>query len=228
MSKFYIPSIGPDSWKNYLADPHKQWKKGYSARSLAYCWEEAKGFPESVSKVFKTSDIVLFQDTEFLFGIPEHKVELPGNGSESQNDIFLLAKSGNELISIAVEGKVSEPFSNHIVSEWLVDASDNKMVRLEGLASILGLLTKKLLPIKYQLVHRTASALLEADRFCARNALMLVHSFSQEHKWFEDYAAFASLYGKNVTPNSIVHAGGINGKQLYLGWVTGEEEYLHK
>ena len=228
MNNFYIPSKSPDSWKEFLAEPEKQWKKGYSARSLAYCWEEAKGFPNSILKVFKQTDISLFQNIEFLLGIPEHKVELPGNGPESQNDIFVLAKSSNELISIAVEGKVSEPFSNQTVNEWLAEASENKKVRINGLAEILGLPTDKLLPIKYQLVHRTASALLEADRFCAKHALMLVHSFSQEHKWFEDYAAFASLYGKDVKPDSLVHVGNINGKELCLGWATGEEEYLHR
>ena len=225
---FYLPTRCPESWKDFLAEPEKQWKKGYSARSLAYCWEDAGGLPESVSKVFKESEIKNLHNIEFILGIPEHKVELPGNGPESQNDIFVLAKSNNELISIAVEGKVSEPFSNQTVSEWLAGASDNKKVRIHGLANILGLSVDKLLTIKYQLVHRTASALLEADRFCARHALMLVHSFSQEHKWFEDYAALASLYGKDVSPNTVVYAGAVDGKKLYLGWGTGEEIYLHK
>jgi len=228
MDKFFIPSKGPESWKEFLADPEKQWKQGYSARSLAYCWEESKGFPKNIIKVFNESAIQLFNNIEFLLGIPEHKVELPGNGPESQNDIFVLARSGNELITIAVEGKVSEPFSNQTVTEWLTEVSKNKEVRIEGLANILALSVDKLLPIKYQLVHRTASALLEADRFCAKHALMLVHSFSQEHKWFEDYASFASLYGNEVKPDSIVHAGSVNGRELYLGWVTGEEEYLYK
>jgi len=47
MNKFYIPTKGPLSWKALLADPEKQWRKGYSARTLACCWEEAQGFPKS-------------------------------------------------------------------------------------------------------------------------------------------------------------------------------------
>jgi len=66
-------------------------------------------------------------------------VALPGKGYDSQNDLFVLAKSGGELVSIAVEGKVSEPFSNETVDEWLKNGSDNKRARIQGLADILGL-----------------------------------------------------------------------------------------
>ncbi|MFA7012304.1 MAG: hypothetical protein WC202_05045, partial [Desulfobacterales bacterium] len=42
--------------------------------------------------------------------LPEHKVPLPGGSRSSQNDIWVLARSKGQLISIAVEGKVSETF----------------------------------------------------------------------------------------------------------------------
>ena len=57
---------------------------------------------------------------------------------------------------------------------------------------------------------------------------MLVHSFSQEHKWFEDYAAFAGLYGVEAELNTLHHAGTVNGIELYFAWVTGEAVYLKK
>ena len=227
MAKFYIPSKGPELWKEFLAEPKKQWKTGYSAKSLAYCWEEAQGFPKSVQKVFKEYPYDLFHSIEFLLGIPEHQVPLPGGSTASQNDIFVLAKSGDELISIAVEGKVSEPFGPTI-AEKKKDQSPGVKKRLKFLCYVLGISGKDIDNIRYQLLHRTASALLEADRFCAKHALMLVHSFSQEHQWFEDYAAFAALYGQDPTPNSIVYAGEVHGKNLYLGWVTGEKEYLER
>ena len=228
MDKFYIPTKGPESWKALLADPEKHWRKGYSARSLAYCWEEAKGFPRSVTSVFARSGIPLFHKVEFLLGIPEHKVKLPGRGRDSQNDIFVLARSAGELISIAIEGKVSEPFDNKTVEEHLVDASANRKYRIRKMAEILQLDPVDIRPIKYQLIHRTVSALLEAKRFCANHALMLVHSFSQSHEWFDHYAEFASLFDVEVSPGSLVHAGDVSGKELYLGWVTGEKEYLER
>ena len=53
---------------------------------------------------------------------------------------------------------------------------------------------------------------------------MRVHSFSQTHQWFEDYAKFGSLLGVEV--GGIHRVGKRAGVELYLGWVTGEAEYL--
>lgn len=228
MNNIYIPSKSSESWKELLAEPDKQWKSGYSARSLAYCWEEAQGFPESIKEVFNECTYKLFHSIEFLLGIPEHKVELPPKGGHpSQNDLYVLAKSNDELISITVEGKVNEPLGE-LVSEWIVDGSPGKFERLEFLIELLELNNKDLSQIRYQLLHRTASALLEAQRFSAPHALMMVHSFSQEHKWFEDFADFVALYGIEAKFNTIHHVGEISGKELYLAWITGEEEYLKK
>lgn len=228
MTKFYTPSKGPVSWKELLAEPDKHWKTGYSARSLAYCWEEAQGFPKSVTDVFKSSPFKLFHSVEFILGIPEHRVDLPPkDGRPSQNDIFVLGKSGDQLISITVEGKVKEEFGP-TVAEKRKDMSPGVKERLEFLVDLLQLKDKELNPIRYQLLHRTASALIEADRFSASSVLMLVHSFSQEHKWFEDYAAFAGLYGTVAELNKVHYVGKVNGKDLYLGWVVGEKEYLLK
>ena len=73
MGKFYTPTEGVESWRKLLAEPNKQWRTGYSARSLAYCWEEAQGFPKSVVDVFHSSPYELFHSVEFILGIPEHK-----------------------------------------------------------------------------------------------------------------------------------------------------------
>ena len=228
MSKYYVPTEGVESWRKLLAEPDKQWRTGYSARSLAYCWEEAQGFPKSVVDVFHSSPFELFHSIEFILGMPEHKVDLPPKGGRpSQNDIFVLGKSGNQLVSIAVEGKVNETLGP-TVAEKRKDMSPGVKERLEFLVDLLQLKDKELDSIRYQLLHRTASALIEADRFCASSALMLVHSFSQEHKWFEDYAAFAGLYGIEAELNKVHYVGKVNGRDLYLGWVVGEREYLLK
>lgn len=70
--------------------------------------------------------------------------------------------------------------------------------------------------------------MIEAERFHASCSMMLVHSFSREHKWFEDYQAFLGLFGKDGGPNSITQLNSLDGMKLYAGWVTGEEEYLSK
>jgi hypothetical protein len=92
-----------------------------------------------------------------------------------------------------VEGKVEEPFGP-TVNEWLQNASSGKQVRLDAIKEQLEIGDQPLDNIRYQLLHRTASALIEAKWFNASSAVMLVHSFSQEHKWFEDYNEFLGLF----------------------------------
>ena len=227
MGKFFIPTTGTDSWKKLLADPKKQWRSGYSAKAVACCWEEAGGFPKSVKNVFSQSDLARFKAIKFLLGFPEYKVPLPGGKRPSQSDIFVFAHSQGQLITIAVEGKVAESFGPTI-SRWKKPDSPGKRCRFDYLCQLLGLAGKSLDHIRYQLLHRTASALIEAERFDASAAIMMVHSFSQEHVWFEDYQAFLNLFGESGAPNSITHVGERNGVELYLSWVTGEERCLNK
>ena len=44
MPNFFAPADKPADWQRLLADPVKHWKTGYSARSMAYSWTEARGF----------------------------------------------------------------------------------------------------------------------------------------------------------------------------------------
>jgi len=68
-------------------------------------------------------------------------------------------------------------------------------MRLSYLCGLLGLDMAAVGHICYQLLHRTASALIEAKKFNAPNALMLVHSFSYENEGIEDYQQFLALFG---------------------------------
>lgn len=233
MSKIFIPTAKPEDWQRLLAEPDKHWKTGYSAKTLAYCWEDAAdrsggGFPESITRVFKNSELPLFRNIELLFAFPEYKVPLPPPGRRpSQNDIFVVAKGNGQLISITVEGKVSEPFDD-FVSKWIEKDSDGKDERLSFLCNQLGLVVEAVWDVGYQLLHRTVSAILEAKKLCAKNALMLVHSFSQSNEHLKDYAKFASLFGVSANPDAIYFAKNIGGVDLYLGWVKGEQRYLEK
>lgn len=220
MGKFFVPSQGAISWKDFLADPKKQWKNGYSAFELANCWENASNLPISVDKVFKKSKLPLFNDVEVLYGFPEYKVPLPGGNASSQNDLYVLAKANNELLTIMVEGKVLEPFGETVES-WLGNnPSDGKKIRLAYLLKLLELDERLVKHIRYQLLHRTASALLEARKVKATNSLMLVHSFSETAKWFEDYAEFINLFHLSPKQDEIVGPIQLNGVNLYFSWIT--------
>jgi len=99
------------------------------AHKLSACGRHP-GFPEDVRKVFKKCGLELFRDIQLLLAIPEYKVPFPGGQRASQNDIFVLATGNDQLVSIMVEGKVSEPFGQTI-GEWRENAS-NSILQLRG------------------------------------------------------------------------------------------------
>lgn len=222
MSRIYVPASSAEQWAQFLAEPVKHWRSGYSARTLAYSWQEATGFPTEVGSVLESQ----FPSTELLLAFPEHKVPLPGGSRSSQNDIWALARSEGKLVSIAVEGKVSEPFGP-TVQEWQTESSPGKTERLSYLLKLLELSAVSG-AIRYQLLHRTASAIIEAKRFNAAHAVMLVHSFSQSSEWFQDFADFVALMGGSARENAMVSVGLRSSVSLHLAWVRGNASYLSK
>jgi hypothetical protein len=225
MKRIYIASEGSEDWKRLLADPEKHWRTGYSAKSLAYCWENAAGFPPEVARLFEDSGISRFKDIEPLLILPEYQVPLPGGSRPSQSDLFVLAKAQGELVSITIEGKVSESFGPTL-GDWLVGASQGKLQRLAFLKDQLGLAEELPPGIRYQLLHRTASAIIEAKKFNARSAVMLVYSFSQSDECFDDYQALLGLFGAEEKPDELVFVRQTREIGLYCGWVRGDARYL--
>ena len=218
MSNILVPSRGPDDWQQFLADPQKQWKRGYSAMAAAMSWEAAHGLPPEIAAL-------IGPDAELLFAIPEHKVALPGGGRASQCDVFALTRAGDETIALAVEAKVNEPFGP-TVGEWMVGASAGKTERITFIRDLLRLPDGPIGHIRYQLLHRTAAAALEAARFKTDRAAMVVQSFSQEHRWFEDFAAFISLLGLEPDRGTPLRHVLPSGRPLDLGWAVGSAEFL--
>ena len=224
MKRIYIPTSSPDDWQQFLAEPEKQWRSGFSAKELAISWEKANGFPSEFQEVLSKVDNSDLRNLELLLAIPEYPVDLPGGRRPSQNDLFVLARTEKQqLVSITVEGKVAEPFGDAL-EKWLKNASKGKQVRLQYLCEVLGLPSNVPAGIRYQLLHRTASAIIEAKRFNASYAMMVVHSFSTEHKWFEDYQAFLSLFGVSGQVNKIVKLTNREGLIVYAGWVVGKAQ----
>ncbi|WP_320042849.1 DUF6946 family protein [uncultured Desulfobacter sp.] len=220
-----VPARDPEDWKQFLAHPDKQWKKGYSARSLAYCWHEADGIPKEVMEVLL--QVPALNSLKFIFIIPEHKVPIPGGGAASQNDIWVLGETDNGLISITVEGKVSEPFGP-TVGKWFSNPSPGKEKRLKFLCEELGLPFPVPDHIRYQLLHRTVSAIIEARRLRTDKAAMIVHSFSPSNEWFENYQAFVELFGLSSNIDEAVSTGLPSRMKLHIAWVHGGEKYLDK
>lgn len=223
MGKILIPASSPKDWKRLLAEPEKHWKRGYSARALAFCWQSAGDLPGEVREVLTPSPDL--KSMESIFCIPEHQVPLPGGSRPSQSDIWVLGRTQRGLVSIAVEGKVSESFGPTI-GEWYADASAGKEKRLRFLCSELGLSFPPHDDLRYQLFHRTASAMIEAKTFHAADAVMLVHTFSPTDEWFSDYHYFLEQFGLCAIANQIVSTQITDSIRLHFAWVHGSSEWL--
>lgn len=163
---------------------------------------------------------------EPLIVIPEYKVPMPGSSAgASQNDVFMLCRTSDGTAVVMVEGKVNESFDK-TVGDWLgAPPSPGKKTRIEALCAMFGVNEDECLNLRYQLFHRCASAIIEANRFCATYAVMLVHSFSQEHRWFEDFEAFAKAIGA-VQGDGDIWTADLPSGPLHVGWVTGDPIYL--
>lgn len=223
MNRIYIPTSSPANWRKHLAEPDKQWRDDYSAKELADCWESANGFPAEIAAVFSSSNQPAMRALELLLAIPEFPVDLPGGKRPSQNDLFVLARTQDgELVTIMVEGKVREPFGETLAN-WLKGASKGKHRRFNFLCDTLGLSRDPPLTLRYQLFHRSASAILIARRFTARHAVLLVHSFSPEHHGFADYQEFLRIFGIEGESNRLMALPSLGNLQLYAGWAVGRQ-----
>jgi hypothetical protein len=214
--RLHVPVLKAEDVKPHLAKP-AHWKSGYSAQQLAVAWHgAANDFPPAVRAVLSTTPE--YSGAELLDGFFEREIELGTPGSNSQADLLVIASLRQEIGVIAVEGKVNEPFGE-IVANW--NTTPGKQARLQRLAETLGLDAARLGGIRYQLLHRTASAIYEAKRFRCRSAMMLVHSFSPSHRWFPDFAEFSRLMNQPVTaPGSVSGARILDGVSLRLAWVA--------
>jgi hypothetical protein len=216
---------GPDDWQSLLADPVKHWRTGYSARTLAYCWEASEGFPSEVAEALQRTDEAALNDLTPVLAIPEFKVPLPGGVRPSQNDLFVLARGAKGPVSIMVEGKVSESFGPTL-GEWRAGASQGKESRLRFLLGTLGLTQNPPGSIRYQLLHRAASSVITGEQFRAAAAVVLVHSFSEQRVGWSDYQSFAALFGVDAVEGVVQRLGRDSRIPLFGVWVVGDCSFL--
>ena len=219
MRNIYVPASGLDAWQARLADPEVHWKRGRSAFELAVSWELATrsegGLPPQVSEVLDCHPQL--QKASVLFALPEHQVRLDGKGKASQTDLWALLRNEQGLISLAVEGKAGEPFDK-TVEAWLGE-SENRRVRLAGLCQILELPQDRITKLRYQLLHRAASAVLEARRCGAANAVLLIQSFGQGGTGYSDFQDFCSAMDVVDQRGRIVSVPQFASTSLWLGWM---------
>src|SRR5207247_2244461 len=188
-------------------------------------WEAAHPrMPPEVLRTLELSNAPELQSLVVLAAIPEFEVDLPGGETTSHTDVLVLARNETGLAVIAVEGKVDEEFGPTLSSKR-TDASDGQEERLAYLHNALQLPNPLDGAIRYQLLHRSASAVIVAREFHASAAVMLVHSFSPSKRWFDEYVAFGKALGVGLVEGRALRAPHLKKPPLYLGWVSGDQRF---
>lgn len=225
MKRIFVPSRSGSDWQPLLAEPIKHWKPRKSAMTAAACWEAASTtFPPEVASALAAAGDPDLSDLKLLAAIPEWTVPLTGGDTASQTDVLALARNDRGLVVVAVEAKVDEDFGPTL-DQKRKEASSGQSERLTELHRLLGVAP---LPaaIRYQLVHRTASAVLTAREFHAHAAVMLVHSFGMRQSLRDDFNAFGqALNARSLGPDMVViHS--FAAPRLFLGWCHGDTKFL--
>lgn len=226
MKRIFVPTQSGADWQRLLGKPELHWKMGRSAMSAAACWEAANpGLPQDILRVLEASQDPALADLELLAAIPEWEVVLPGGKRPSQTDVLAIARNDRNLVILGVEAKVDEAFGPTI-GEKMAEASSGQSERIAYLEKELGLATPLPPSIRYQLLHRSVSALLTARAFYAPVAVMLVHSFCPNSSWRDDFSAFCAQLACKRFTDDLFEVPSVTGQRLLLGWCKGDACYL--
>lgn len=220
LPRVHVPIKRPEDAIPHLGSP-THWQPGRSAKCVADSWFGANDIPQSVAVVLDGDPV--FRSARLIDAFLERAVDLGDGATPSQTDLMAIVGLENGLGVLAVEAKVDETFGP-TVDEWLADTSrdtSQKLTRLKSLCAIVGLNEAASGTLRYQLLHRTASAVLEAKRYRARHAAMLVQSFCPKGSWHKDFTAFARAAGFGDVPvGSISSPKDCDGVSLQIGWVS--------
>ena len=231
MTRVCIETRGICNWRERLAKPDSQWRRGFSAFETAVAWEKAScyaaGLPESIAQLFRGS---IFGEAKLLLAIAEHKVSLAGGLADSQCDVWALLHTAFGGVSLSVEAKANEPFGegNESLKDWLVAGKSersrgNREDRWAHISAHLPSAAKEAyLAVPYQLLHRCAAAVIEARRFGLPNAAFIVQSFAPQlfgepSENFEAFSRFCQAVNLKAGRGQmqIATAGEI---RLGIGW----------
>lgn len=224
MKRMFIPTTSGTDWQRLLAKPRLHWKKGASAMTAAASWEASDPrLPPEISRLLdSTADLALF-DQRLVAAFPEWQVALPGGATNSCTDVLAVCRNDRGLCVMGVEAKVEEDFGPTLGEKRsaMAEAQDRRLSYLHQLLHVAHFDDS----IRYQLLHRTASALLTAQEFHASVAAMVVHAFETPQPQRDDFLAFARALGALELIPLVYRVPTFSGPSLYLAWCDGDASF---
>jgi hypothetical protein len=177
----------------------------------------ASGLPIELGQLLEG----IFSNPILLLAVAEHKVDLPGGSAASQSDVWAVINTATGLLSLTVEAKAGESFGAQTLEKWLVGTSEqsaiNRKDRWEFLQAHLPA-TELYLDVRYQMLHRCASAVIEARRLGCSQAAFVVQAFNTPQKSFREFEKLCSALRLPAARGSL-SATAVDGISLSIGWI---------
>jgi hypothetical protein len=174
---------------------------------IAKTADDGTTFPPDIAALLSTNDLT--SGAAPLLAIPGHQVPLAGGARASHLDLWMLARTPRGLLSIAIE-------------EHSLSAAPRRTPaagRLEALRALLEIDRDVDPHVPPGLIHRTAAALLEARRFFAVGALVIVRSAGAAQDSFGDFQRFVRMMGGRLQrPGHLLPVAPREGLALAFGW----------
>lgn len=211
-----------DDWVDVVSRKH--YKIGHSAFEIAHRYHGmGKRMPEPIYSLLQNSHVADFRNLEVCEAYIEFPVHLNDNRHASRTDAMIFAHSSEgEKIVICIEAKALEEFGPRVF-RWINTPDSGgprrqkklfnnphapipgKLRRLQFLNEVLSLEIKPEATVRYQLLHRTASAILIARQTFAKVALVLIHAFAESDHNSADFQEFCRLLSFNdVAKNKVI------------------------
>ena len=218
LPRIAVPLLKAEDVIPHLGKP-THWKQGRSAKAVADSWFQANDLPPRVRAVLEQSPEL--RGAELVDGWLERCTDLGDRrGSATQTDLLAVIGVGDELAVMAVEAKVTESFGS-LVSEWIGEGGEGKEDRLQRLCDLLGFDRASVGDLRYQLFHRTAAAILEARRYRAKKAILMIHSFCSNATGLADFLAFYERMGiSGAERDALSEPAAVGGIALWIGWAS--------
>jgi hypothetical protein len=225
VKRIVVPTRTGSDWQPLLAKPKLHWKKGASAMTAAASWEAAAGsLPPEITARLNAAENACLTDLKLLLARPEWEVPLEGGETTSSTDVLAICRNSEGLCIVAVEAKVHEDFGP-LVGQKRAESSSGQSARLTYLEGLLHV-ARFDDSLRYQLVHRTASALLTAQEFHAGSAVMMVQAWDAKAKRRNDFEAFClAVSGKQLAP-LLYQLPDFERPKLFLAWCDGDPNFL--
>jgi len=202
-----------DDWRG-LAGENK-WVPRRSAYELAHAWQAAGGLPPQIRDALDQSEHEHLKGLDVDLCLVEKPVFLDTNRAPSMTDVMAYGRNAiGQRVVFAVEGKADEVFALRVCSWVRGDEPEanlslppraSRQRRLRFLARHLALDIGTESRLRYQLLHRTVSAVLEAQLHGAEAAVVLIHAFGREapENW-RDFSDFIQELGGAAPVNGKV------------------------